>query len=156
MDSEYEEYLEYLEESCDRLIMAPIYAMAPTAQSLMSTARFLITTLPVLESSDSDSESVGDYSDNRTHRNIIRKMGVIADTVRRPINVMTLHSRDSRQNSPKYTIGDMRLQNKKRPEAGFDPVNGPHGYTYTYRDINGSHVLHNAGHEKPIYLAWLK
>lgn len=63
MDEEYESGEEYLEESCLRLIVALGRCMPPTAQSMMITARSMIPTLPALEYSDSDLESISDYSD---------------------------------------------------------------------------------------------
>ncbi|KAM0512914.1 hypothetical protein ACHAPE_008417 [Trichoderma viride] len=63
MDEEYESGEEYLEESCLRLIEALGQCMPPTAQSMMITARFMVPTLPALEYSDSDLESISDYSD---------------------------------------------------------------------------------------------
>lgn len=63
MDDEYESGEEYLEESCLRLIVSLGRCMPPTAQSMMITARSMVPTIPALEYSDSDSESVSDYSD---------------------------------------------------------------------------------------------
>ncbi|KAK1239925.1 hypothetical protein MKX08_007367 [Trichoderma sp. CBMAI-0020] len=62
MDDEDENGEEYLEESCLRLIVSLGRCMPPTAQSMMITARSMIPTIPALECSDSDSESVNDYS----------------------------------------------------------------------------------------------
>ncbi|EHK46986.1 uncharacterized protein TrAtP1_010388 [Trichoderma atroviride] len=51
MDDEYESGEEYLEESCLRLIVS------------LGRSRSMIPTLPALEYSDSDSESLSDYSE---------------------------------------------------------------------------------------------
>lgn len=61
MDIEYLDSEEYLEESCLRLIVALGHSMIPTAQSMMTTARSMIPSLPALESTHSDSESETDY-----------------------------------------------------------------------------------------------
>jgi hypothetical protein len=63
MDDEYESGEEYLEESCLRLIVILGHSMAPTAQCMITAARCMIPTIPALEYSDLDSESVSDYSD---------------------------------------------------------------------------------------------
>ncbi|PNP45557.1 hypothetical protein TGAMA5MH_02780 [Trichoderma gamsii] len=63
MDDEYESGEEYLEESCLRLIVALDRCMPPTAQSMMTTARSMVPTIPAPEYSGSDLESISDYSD---------------------------------------------------------------------------------------------
>lgn len=63
-DDEYESDEEHMEESCLRLIVALDQRMPPTAQSMMTTARSMVPTLPAQEYSDLDldSDSLNDYS----------------------------------------------------------------------------------------------
>lgn len=64
-DDKYESDEENMEESCLRLIVALDRCMLPTAQSMMTTARSMVPTLPTQEHSDLDldSDSLSDYSD---------------------------------------------------------------------------------------------